>query len=213
MRPGFAVQLVDMTPERRAAVADLAEATRPAERPITSPAAAPPDGAAVLVELEARVAGTHYELLGLPTDAEFSEVRRAVKRLREELESVRAMPRAPDQHPRATALLTRLDLAQQALSVPAERLLYDAERGNFLGVGRCVSAGIPASVIQARRRAHLARHPELADAAKRHAVRAQVASRLGNQAAAIEAYEDLLRADPLDVESLEAYVALRRRAV
>jgi serine/threonine-protein kinase len=212
MRPGFAVQLVDMTPERRAAVADLAEASRPVERPTTAPAAAPPDGAAILAELEARAPGSHYDLLGLPTDAEFVEVRQAARRLREELEAVRAVPRAPDHHPRATALLARLDLAQQTLNSPAERLTYDAERGNFMGVGRCVSAGVPSAVLQQRRRTLLARHPERAEAAKRHAVRAQVASRLGNVEGAVAAYEDLLRADPLDVESLEAYVALRRRS-
>jgi len=41
------------------------------------------------------------------------------------------------------ALLARLDVAQHALSVPAERLVYDSGRGNYLGVARCVAAGVP----------------------------------------------------------------------
>jgi serine/threonine-protein kinase len=164
-----------------------------------------------LRELEARPTTTHYGLLGLPPDAEFAEVRRAARELRAELEGIRARPEGPDQHGRATALLARLDAAQHALSVPAERLRYDAQRGNFLGVARCVAAGIPQAVVEARRRDYLARNPGKEKEAQAHLARAQVARKLKNTAAAIGSFEAALAADPLDLTTLDAYVAFRRQ--
>jgi serine/threonine-protein kinase len=209
MAPGFAVQLTDLTPERRAALADLVEATRASPQPATTTPAASVDR---LRELEGRPSATHYGLLGLPPDAEFAEVRRTARELRAELEGIRARPQGPDQHARATALLARLDTAQHTLSVPAERLLYDAQRGNYLGVARCVSAGIPQAVIEARRREHLARNPGKEQEALAHLARAQVARKLKNAVAAIAYYQAALAADPLDLATLDAYVAFRRQA-
>jgi serine/threonine-protein kinase len=211
MSPGFAVQLLDLTPERRAALAALAGATRaaPATRPTPAPAPASP--ADRLRELEGRPSATHYGLLALPPDAEFADVRRAARELRAELEQVRARPEGPDQHARATALLARLDIAQHTLSVPSERLLYDALRGNYLGVGRCVAAGVPKAVIEARRQERLARVPGKEKEAQAHLARAQMARKLGNDAAAAAAFEAALAAAPLDLDALDAYVTYRRR--
>ncbi len=213
MSPGFAVQLVDLTPERRAALADLSEAARSAAASPAPAAAAPASSAALLGELEERPSATHYALLGLPLDAEFAEIRKASRELRARLEAIRARPEAADQHHRATALLARLDVAQHALSIPAERLVYDADRGNYLGVARCVAAGVPQAVIEGRRREYLTRHADRARAAANHLARAQVARKLKNQVAAFAAYEAALISDPLDLATLEAYVAYRRQAV
>jgi serine/threonine-protein kinase len=209
MAPGFAVQLVELTPERRAALTDLVEATRGA--PATQAPAAS-TWAEQLKELEERPASTHYAFLGLPPDAEFAEIRRAARELRTLLEGIRSRPEAPDHHARATALLARLDVAQHALSVPAERLVYDSGRGNYLGVARCVAAGVPQAVIVGRRREYLARHADRERAAQGHLARSQVARKMKNRAAAIAAYEAALTADPLDLATLEAYVAYRREA-
>ncbi len=212
MVPGFAVQLVELTPERRAAITDLAEATRGAPPPAALAPAPPRTSEAQLRELEERPAATHYGFLGLPLDAEFAEIRKSARELRARLEAIRARPEALDQHARATALLARLDVAQHALSVPAERLVYDSGRGNYLGVARCMAAGVPQAVIVGRRREYLARHADRDRAAQGHLARAQVARKMKNPAAAIAAYEAALAADPLDLATLEAYVAYRRQA-
>jgi serine/threonine-protein kinase len=211
MAPGFAVQLVELTPERRAALTDLAEATRGAASVATPAPAAPRTAAALLRDLEERPTTSHYALLGLPLDAEFAEIRKAARELRTRLEGIRARPEAADQHARATALLARLDVAQHALSVPAERLVYDAGRGNYLGVARCMAAGVPQALIAGRRREYLAQHADRARAAQTHLARAQVARKMKNDAAAFAAYEAALAADPLDQTTLEAYVAYRRQ--
>jgi len=160
--------------------------------------------------LEARAGQTPYELLGVPPDAEFSEVRRALKALRDDLEDVRRSPGAPDHPSRAATLLARVDSAQASLAAPPARLAHDAQRGNFRGVARCVSAGVPTALIEARRRSLLAQSPERAAEAQRQLARAQVARRLGNAPAALAAYEAALAADPLDLATLEVWQAYRR---
>jgi len=208
--PGFAVQFASPTPEARAAIGALAdEVRRDTPRP-----AAPPSAAAVdarLALLEARRSDTHYAFLALAPDAEFSEIRRAIRAAREELEALRARPLAPAQPGRATALLARVEAAQDALGTPAARLAYDARRGNAGGIGRCLAAGVPAPLVQARRRELLAEKPERAAEAQRQLARAEVARKLGNADAAAQAYEAALAADPLDVAAHEAYAAFLRR--
>jgi serine/threonine-protein kinase len=207
MAPGFAVQFVDLAPEARAALATVVDAGG-AGPPTPPPAAAGPE--VRLAELEARAGGTHYELLSLPPDAEFSEVRRAAKAARADLEPLLARPTAADHPSRVSALLTRVEAAAQALSSPAERLRYDAERGNFRGVARCLAAGIPEELVAARRRELLRQRPDRAALAQQKLARAQVARKLGNAEAAVAAYEEALAADPLDAEALQGYLAWRR---
>ena len=71
---------------------------------------------------------------------------------------------------------------------------------------------MPQAVIEGRRREYLARHADRERAAQGHLARAQVARKMKNRAAAIAAYEAALTADPLDLATLEAYVAYRRQA-
>ncbi|MFT3917261.1 MAG: serine/threonine-protein kinase [Anaeromyxobacteraceae bacterium] len=210
MLPGYAVQFMDPAPEARAVITLLADEQRRdvgREAAPVRPARSPEERLRVL---EARAGQTPYELLGLKPDAEFSEVRRALKALRDDLEDVRTRPGAPEHPSRAAALLARVDAAQAALGAPPARLAHDAQRGNFRGVARCVSAGVPAALIEARRRSLLAEKPERAAEAQRQLARAQVARRLGNPGAALAAYEAALAADPLDLATLEAWQAYRR---
>ncbi|ABS25321.1 serine/threonine-protein kinase [Anaeromyxobacter sp. Fw109-5] len=205
MEPGFAVQFVDLAPEARAAIATLADAQRPA--PPESPA---PGGEPLLRDLEGRAGADHYGFLGVPPEAEFADVRRAVRGVREALEAARTRPGAADHPARATALLVRLDAAQAALATPTARLAHDGERGNALGVARCLAAGVPRALVDARRAQLLAATPGREAEASRQRSRAEVARKLGNSGAALAAYEAALAADPLHVATLEAYLALRR---
>jgi serine/threonine-protein kinase len=209
MSPGFAVQFVDLAPEARAALAALADERRPAGKRSTLPPATAAAADERLRALEERRGGTHYDFLGLSPAAEFADVRRAVRAVREELETLRMRPLAADHPARTTALLARLDAANAALGTPTARLAYDAQRGNALGVSRCITAGIPAALVAARRAALLAAHPERAAAAGRQVARAHVARKLRNAEAALAAYEAALAADPLDLETLAAYLAYR----
>jgi serine/threonine-protein kinase len=210
MTPGFAVQFVTPSPEARAAIGALADELR---RDTPPPAAVPSPNAIAerLAALEAR-GDAPYALLGVPSDAEFADVRRALRALRDELEAIRARPLAADHPARATALLVRLEAAQDALGTPAARLAHDARAGNVGGVARCIAAGVPAALVAARRRELLAEFPARAAEARRQLARAQVARKLGNAAAAREAYGAALEADPLDVDAHAAFAEFERSA-
>jgi serine/threonine-protein kinase len=204
MAPGFAVQFVDLAPADRAALAAVADGQRR-----DTPAALA--GEPLLLALEARARGSHYAFLGVGPDAEFTDVRRTVRALREALDAIRARPHAADHPARATGLLVRLEAAQSALATPAARLAHDAERGNALGVARCLAAGVPHALVDARRAELLRAAPARGAEADRQRARAEVARKLGNAPAALAAYEAALAADPLDVATLDAYLALRRQ--
>jgi len=211
MAPGFALQLVDLPPEARAAVVALADAVSPRQ---AAPTAAPPGAEAAgarLAELEGRAGKDPYLLLGLAPDAEFAEVRRAARALREEIELLRAHPQHPAHPARATALLGRVEAAQAALGAPAPRLSLDARSGNWRGVRRSLAAGVPEALVAARREELLRAEPGRAAEAQRQLARAQVAGKLGNWEAAAAAWEAALAADPLDGKAMDGYLAFRRR--
>lgn len=211
MTPGFALQFTNPPPEARAALTALADETRrdtplPDARPIL------PGADERLRALEGRREGGPYALLALPPDAEFAEIRRAIRTLEEELETLRERPLAADQPARATALLLLVAAAQDALGSPAARLAHDARRGNHRGVERCLHAGVPEALVAARRSELLAAEPARAAEAQRQLARAEVARKLGNTQAAAAAFEAALTADPLDHRAREAYAAFRRAA-
>ena len=205
MVPGFAVQFVDLTPGDRAALATLADG----RRRDTPAAAAGLTGEPLLRTFEARARGSHYAFLAVAPDAELADVRRAAKGMRDALEASRARPLAADHPGRATGLLVRLEAAAAALATAAARLAHDAEHGNVLGVARCLAAGVPRALVDARRAELLRGAPERAAEASRQRARAEVARKLGNARAALDAYEAALAADPLDVATLDTYLALR----
>jgi serine/threonine-protein kinase len=205
MTPGFALQFTSPPPEARAALAALADDARRA-RAVPSE----DDPGERLRAVEARRNGGPYVLLGLPPDAEFADVRRAIRTLREELEAIAARPLASDHPARAAALLALVGAAQDALGTPAARLAHDARRGNHRGVERCLKAGVPQALVEARRAELLRAEPGRAAEAQRQLARAEVARKLGNAAAAAAAYEAALAADPLDLAAHEAWAAFRR---
>jgi eukaryotic-like serine/threonine-protein kinase len=208
MPAGFAVQLRALEAGQRAAVEALEVrlAAPPAHTPQPTPVPAP----LALRALEQRAAAGPYDLLGAKPDAGFPEIRERARSVRAEIESLRLRLPPEQQASRAPALLARLDAAAALLGSPAERLMFDARHGNFHGVAHCVTAGTSLSVVDARRRTLLAERPGQAEKAGRHVARAQVATKLGNAAAAILEYEAALAADPLDLEIHRRYWQLKR---
>jgi serine/threonine-protein kinase len=205
MAPGFALQFVDLTPEVRAALTELVDAANPPATPARARTAAEVD--ARLDALEARARADAYALLAVAPDVEFSAIRRAAGALREELELLRRHPLDPAHPGRAVALLGRVETAMAAVGAPAPRLAHDARTGNWRGVRRCLKAGVPEALIQARRESILAAEPARKEEAERQLARARVADKLKNSAAAAAAFEAALRADPLDLAAHEAVVA------
>jgi serine/threonine-protein kinase len=203
--PGFAIQFLSPTPAVRAELERMSGPSRPSPSPAVT-------GARWLDDLAARAGGSHYDLLGLPPDAEVKDVQSRARSLRVELEGLRQSPLSPQQAARVGPLLARLAVAAGVLGVPAERLDYDARRGNHLGVARCVAAGLPEALVAQHRSDFLRERPGAEATARQCRARARVARALANREAALAHYEEALRADPLDLEVQQEYWQLRRES-
>jgi tRNA A-37 threonylcarbamoyl transferase component Bud32 len=192
----------------------LAAMSAPQAAVSAPPAPEPADDpfvAALLEGLQLRMKASYYELLELPLDADFAAVRARASALRRDLESLRLRPLKAEQAMLLVPLLHRIDTAAAVLGVPSERLAYDAGRGNYLGVTRCIASGIPDAVLASRRAAFMAEHGGKDEEAQRHLARAQVARALHNEPVALAEYEAALAQDPLNLSLHQAYWGLRRQ--
>jgi len=208
MPPGFALQFHAATAAERAAVERLAGATRATPRSEATDESA----AALVVALEAKSSGTHYEFLGLPPDAELKDVQSRARSLRVQLEKLRDRKLSPGHASLVAPLLARVAFAADVVGVASERLAYDARSGNHLGVARCIASGLPEALLAARRLEFLREHPGAAERARQCLSRAKVARAVGNRDFARSQFEEALAADPLDMDAHREYWALRREA-
>jgi serine/threonine-protein kinase len=208
MAAGFALQFHPATPAERAALERLAGATPAAPRSEPSDESA----ASLLDALEAKSGGTHYDLLGLPLDAEVKDVQSRARSLRVQLERLRGRKLSPRHAALVAPLLARVAFAADVLGVASERLSYDARSGNHLGVARCISVGLPEALLAQRRLEFLRERPGAAERARQCLSRAKVARAVGNRDFARAQYEEALAADPLDLDIHREYWALRREA-
>ncbi|MGA8891368.1 MAG: serine/threonine protein kinase, partial [Anaeromyxobacteraceae bacterium] len=206
MAPGFALQFLPSTPAERAAMDRLVGATPAPVRPEPGDDAA----AAFLDALQAHSTRTHYELLGLPPDAELKEVQSRARSLRVQLERLRDRKLSPRHAGMVAPLLARVILAADVVGSAAERLAYDAGIGNLAGVARCIAAGLPERLLAERRQEFLRSRPGAEERARACLSRAKVARAVGNLAFARAQYEEALGADPLDLDAHRDYWALRR---
>jgi len=210
MPPGFALQFLTPTPQVRAELERLAGGPGAARSPTTPAPSDDAAAAALLDDLQGHATGSHYELLGLPPDAEFKDVQSRARSLRVQLERLRDRRLTPRHAALVAPLLARVELAAGVIGVPAERLAYDVRLGNHLGVARCIAAGLPEPLLQQRRAEFLRERPEVAGRIATCLTRAKVARAMGNAAFARAQYEEGLAADPLNLELHREYWQLRR---
>ena len=209
MSPGFALQFHAPTAQARAALEALAGGHRAGP----SPAPAPSDDAAnasLLEDLKTRESASHYEFLGVAADVELKEVQSRARSLRVQLERLRDRKLSPQHAALVAPLLARVARAADVIGVPAERLAYDARRGNHQGVARCIAAGLPDAIVEQRRAEFLRERPDAAARAQQCLSRARVARAMGNTSFALAQYEEALAVDPLNLELHRDYWRLMR---
>ena len=213
MQPGFGVQFVGLSADQRALVGELT-AYRPAAsavppRPQTG-GSADPEVRGVLRYLAERFNANHYDLLGLPQDAEAKQVPPAAKALDDRLR--KAMAKAePQYEAQLQAGLDRVKTAQEVLQSPVRRVDYDAHRGNFRGVARCIEAGLSQPDLAARHKAFLAQRPGLEERSLQMLGRIKLARGRGNFEAAQREFETALTQDPLNPELQRGWQELNRQ--
>jgi serine/threonine-protein kinase len=211
MAPGFGVELREATPAFQVSFNNLLAGERPPE--VTPPATPQGDARAesVLREFRQRLAGDHYAVLGVPRDADADRVRTQAREARGRLEPLLALPLSPGQRALVQRALTKVAEALQVLGQLERRVEYDAELRNLEGVLRCLAAGLTVTSLEACRRRFLARHPETEGHSVLHLASGDAFRAAGRLPEALSSYEAALRVDPLHLEALRRWHALRVR--
>jgi serine/threonine-protein kinase len=211
MAPGFGVQLAGISVAQRLALDHLARGL-PVEQTALHDGSEDPALLQALQGYRQRVAGDHYGILGMASDAECSEIRHRARQAALEIEALtRRLP--PRYREELDGLLERVQAAVTVLGTPAWRADYDASRSNFRGVARCLAAGLEISELDGLRQAFLASHPFAEAAARSHTAIAEGLAKSLHLEPALAEYERALKLDPLALDLHQRYWGLKRQLV
>ncbi|RKH43356.1 serine/threonine-protein kinase [Corallococcus sicarius] len=215
MSPGFGVQLRDTGTGFQATLTQLRNGTRPTAAQAAQAAAMPtPEDAqaeAVLQGFRRRLAGDPYAVLELPRDATLESVRTAAQRARGALELLKTRPLSEAQKAQVERAMERVSGALHTLGNVERRVEYDATLGNVEGIERCLAAGLTATMLEQCRRRFLAGNTGREGRAAVHRLSGDALASVGRLEEALAAYEQAVRADPLDLEGLKRWRFLRAR--
>jgi serine/threonine-protein kinase len=213
MAPGFGVELREASASAsfHQAFARLLAGERPPEPTPTPAPQDDPRAEPLLREFRQRLAGDHYAVLGVPRDADADRVRAHARECRNRLEPLLSLPLSPHQRALVQKALSRVAQALLVLGHLERRVEYDAELRNVDGVLRCLAAGLTVTALEACRLRFLARHPETEGHSVLHLATADAFRTADRLPEALASYEAALRVDPLHLETLKRWHALRLR--
>ncbi|MDP3238606.1 MAG: serine/threonine-protein kinase [Myxococcales bacterium] len=200
MSGGFGVQFVDLTPVLRDTVTRLIQGLPVSQMPkATVSASDDPETEKVLEHFRQRINGDHYVLIGVSTDAESSEVRTRAREAIHQLERAGQATISSNQRSQLEAAIQRVKAAADVLGNPMHRAEFDANRGNFRGVMRCLQAGLTVVDLERLRTSHLAANPNASGGAYVKLLAANVYETKGQLREAVDAVEAALHLDPLNL--------------
>ncbi len=212
MAPGFGVQLRDSAPGFLETFERLRAGERVAPRtPPVSSALEEERVEGVLQRFASRLQGDHYRVLGATWDADFDTVRVNAREARLALEPLLKQPLSSGQRAQVERALERVAEAFHVLGHPERRAEYDASLRNFEGLQRCLAAGLTVTTLEECRRRFQARHHVPEGHAILHLATGNAFAAQGKLEEALRTYEVALRVDPLHLESLKCWRAMRVR--
>ncbi len=212
MSPGFGVQFVEVP---AATKDDLARVV--AGLPLAAPAAQgrgetdDPSAEPLLSHYRKRINGDHYVVLALGTETEFSDIRARGREAIRDLEALKAKKLSVSQSAQLSAATSRVQQALEVLGNPVSRVEFDANRGNYQGVARCISAGITVTDLEGIRRRFLQAHPSNESRALIHFTTGGAYESKGPTSSALEEYEKALLLDPLNLRYQQRYWGLKKK--
>jgi serine/threonine-protein kinase len=188
---------------------DSAEVRRLVEQAVAEPA---PD--ADLAQLLARASlcsQDPYTLLSLQPHADFADVLQRATAAERRLEPFREKPLPEEQRKGLEELRLQLEVARRTLGDPLARAGFDATRGNFRGVARCLSAGISQDMLERLRQAFLSARPEAEDRARALFDEGILLEAQRVLDIALSRYAEALTVDPLNASMHRYYQSLQQR--
>jgi eukaryotic-like serine/threonine-protein kinase len=211
MEPGFGVQFVDVTPPIRDAIARLVQPlpVQPRAQPLVGVQLSV---ASVILLYKERANGDHYEVLGLQRDVDIAGVRTKAREAVEQLEELQKKTNDPEQQQQIRAALARVKTAQEVLGSASDRARYDANRGNFRGIARCLLGGLGPNDLERIRQEFLTEHPTAAGSAHVKFLASKAYEARNQLKEALEVCEAALQMDPLNLQLHQRYALLSKKA-
>lgn len=212
MSAGFGLQFVDLTPVLRDTVTRLIQGlplTQPTRQQISS--TDDPDAEKVLEQFRQRINGDHYVLLGAATDADTPEVRSKAREVIAALDKLKDKSLSANQRTQLDAAVARTKAAADVLGNPLHRAEFDANRGNFRGVMRCLQAGLTVLDLERLRASHLAANPSAQGGAHVKLLTSKAYEAKNQLREALDAVEAALQLDPLNLAYHQRRIQLLKR--
>ncbi len=210
MSPGFGVQFLDVTPSLRDTLTRLVQGLPMQPRPTASGVYS----RAIEQELEKyrlRLNGDHYEVLGLTADADFEQLRARAREEEAQLAELRKKTKKTDEVAQLDAAFNRVKTARDTLTQVVLRARYDANRGNWKGVARCLAAGLSPTDMERARQEFLSTRPSAAGSAHVKFLASKGYEQNGQLKEAAEACENALQLDPLNLAFHQRYATLKKK--
>lgn len=209
MPPGIGVQFLDVTPSLRDDINRLVQGLP--VKPALTTSKTSSEIEAVLAYYRERISGDHYQLLGLLPTARLPETRMRCDEAQDHLNALKNQTRKPNELAQLDAVLARIDAARQALSHPTDRARYDANRGNWQGIARCILGGLGPIDLERLRQEFLAAHPSAAGSAHVKFLASKGYEHDKQLKEALDACENALQIDPLNLQLHQRQAVLASR--
>jgi serine/threonine protein kinase len=212
MQPGFGVQFHGLTPAQKDVIDQLVKGL-PLNSLTPAPRNVPDDGVAakVLEQWKKRINGDHYVVLALPDDADFADIRARGRELKRELEGLKGRPLSDPQQAMVDSALKRVQAALDVVGHAAVRMSFDANRGNFRGVAKCIAAGLTVTEMEQQREKFIASHPGAENASQIGFLSGNAFEHANELSQALNSYEQALKQDPLNLKLQQRFWALKRK--
>ncbi len=210
MPPGFGVQFVDVTPALRETINRLV-AGLPLQPKPTASGVHSREVEAELEKYAERLNGDHYELLGVAQDLDDAQLRAKALQAETKLTELKRKSSKPEELSQLDAALRRVTAARDVLTQAVPRTRYDANRGNWRGVARSLSAGLGAVDLDRLRQEFLAARPSAAGSAHVKLLASKGYEQKGQLQQAREACENALELDPLNLALHQRHAQLLQR--
>ncbi|WP_239470389.1 serine/threonine-protein kinase [Archangium violaceum] len=202
-RQGFIVHFAEPSEDVRRLI-DQALAPPPAEP------APDPELAQLLTRATAH-SQDPYSLLAVHPHSDFAEVLQRVAQAEHRLETFWQRPLPAEQRQALEALRGKVEVARRTLGEPLARARFDATRGNFRGVARCLAAGLQPNAVERLRQTFLATRPDAEARARAIFDEGILLEAQHVLDGALARYAEALRVDPLNVSLHRYYHLLTQR--
>ncbi len=210
MQPGFGVQFLDVTAGLREDINRLVQGLP--VQPRTTPSGLNSQSIeALLAKYRDRMNGDHYIVLALPQTADMGEIRSRCTDAEAQLTELKRKTSKPGEIAQLEAALQRVRAAREALSNPGPRSRYDANRGNWRGIARCILGGLGPTDLERLRQEFLVEHPSAAGSAHVKFLASKGYEQNEQVKEALDACENALQIDPLNLQLHQRQAMLARK--